>query len=101
RELDARERPRAPLERAGAAREDGIEERLLVRHEIEPLLARLQELEDVLLRRPEPEEARLLLLFDQDEAAHGEIDERRRHVAEIGRIIDERAELRRREPVRR
>ena len=49
----------------------------------------------------ESEEMALGDLFDVDEAAHGEIDERRGDVVHVRAVVDERPELRRRRPVDR
>ena len=53
------------------------------------------------LARQEPQEALAIALLDHQAATHGEVDQGRRDVAQVGAVVDQRPGLRRREPVGR
>ena len=75
----------------GAEGENSVQERLLVGLQLGPLGAVFLQDEIVVLVMDEAEHAVVLMLLDEQVAAHGEIDDGGGDVAHVGGVVDERA----------
>ena len=75
----------------GAEGENSVQERLLVGLQLGPLGAVFLQDEVVVLVMDEAEHAVVLMLLDDQVAAHGKIDDGGGDVAHVGGVIDERA----------
>src|SRR5262249_18344826 len=77
----------------GTQREDSAQQRLLVRLQLRPLGAVFLQNEIVVFVMEEAEHALALMLFDDNVAAYGEINDGSGDVAHVGGVIHERAGL--------